>query len=85
MRIERGDHAADRFRQQLFIFHRLDVVGLDQAIHVGQLAQLVERQGRAGLLRMGRQLERCRHADQDAHADQPEMLCFHAHVDPCCT
>ncbi len=87
VRVERGHHAADGFGEQFLVFDRLDVVGLDQAIHIGQLAQLVQwqRRGGAGFLCIGGQLERRRHTQHHPHANQPEPLCFHAHVYPVVT
>ena len=49
MRVERGDHAGNGFGQQFLVFDVLDVIGLDQAEYVGQLAQFFERQRRAGV------------------------------------
>jgi hypothetical protein len=81
MGVERGDHAADGFGQEFLVLDRFDIIGLDQAIDIGQLAQFVERQRRAQVvLGVGRKLERNGHAGHHAKADQPETLRFIAHA-----
>jgi hypothetical protein len=59
VRIQAGDHAADRFGDELLIFHRLDVALLDRVVDLGKRPQLFERQGGRGIaLGPGRQIER---------------------------
>ena len=80
MGVERGDHAGNGVFQQLLVFHRLDVIGLDQAKHIGQLAQLFQRQGRLdGLLRHGRKLQRHGDAGHHAQANQAGIFEFAHH------
>ena len=43
MRIEPGKHPGDRFLHQLLVVDRLDVVLLDRAEDLGELADLFER------------------------------------------
>ena len=43
MRVQTGQHAGDRLLHQLAILDRLDVVGLDGAEHLGELADLLQR------------------------------------------
>ena len=81
MRVQRRDHAGNGFRQEFLVFHLLDIIGLDQAEDVGQLAQLVERQrGIRDFLRHGRELQR--HADTGQHAqtDQADTFDFDTHI-----
>ncbi len=47
MRVEPREHAVDRLGDQLLVLDRLDVVGLDGAEHLGEGAQLLDRQSRA--------------------------------------
>ena len=49
MRIEAGEHAVDGFGDELLVLDRLDVVGLDRAEHLGERAQLLDRQRRPSL------------------------------------
>src|SRR5207237_3806036 len=44
VRIEAGEHAVDRFLEELAILDRLDVVALDAAEHLAEEAQVVDRQ-----------------------------------------
>jgi hypothetical protein len=75
MRIERGHHAGDGLGQQLLVFDRFDVVGFDQAEHIGQLAQLFQRQRRVHrLLRHRRELQRDGNASHHTQSDQTGIL-----------
>ena len=81
MRVQRRDHAGNGFRQEFLVFHLLDIIGLDQAEDVGQLAQLVERQrGIRDFLRHGRELQRHADAGQHAQTDQADTFDFDTHV-----
>ncbi len=44
VRVEAGEHAVDRLGDELLVLDRLDVVGLDRAEHLGERAQLLDRQ-----------------------------------------
>jgi hypothetical protein len=83
MRVERIHHAGDGVRQQLLVVDLLDIIALDQGVHVGQLAQLVQRQRRlAAFLRQCRVLDRGGHPGHHAEADQTDVLEFLAHAIP---
>jgi hypothetical protein len=56
MRIEPRQHAVDGLGDELLVLHRLDVVRLDRAEHLGEGAQLLDRQ-RAARLEVGDGLE----------------------------
>ena len=63
VRIEPGDHAADGFGDELFVLDVFDVVGLDRAKDVGELAKLLEGQHSAlAALGDGRQADAHQHA-----------------------
>ena len=80
MGVERGDHAGNGVFQQFLVFHGFDVIGLDQAKHIGQLAQLFQRQGRLdGFLRHGGKLQRHGDAGHHAQADQAGIFEFAHH------
>jgi hypothetical protein len=80
VRVERGHHAGDGLGQQLLVVDVFDVVGLDQAKHVGQLAQFFQRQRAArDFLRDGGKLERGGNTSHHAEADQADVLDFVAH------
>src|SRR5712692_4296994 len=53
VRIEPGEHAADRFGDELLVLDRLDVARLDRAEHFGKGAQLIDRQREARRLALG--------------------------------
>jgi hypothetical protein len=79
VRVEAGHHAADRVGDQLLLVDRLDVIGLHQAEHVGQLLHFLQRQGRrAG---RGLQLHRGERAGDGAQGDQACDFEFRAHDD----
>jgi hypothetical protein len=75
VRIQPGEHAADRVGDQLLVLHRLDVALLDRVEDVGIGAQLVDRQrqGRAAV-GVGGEIE----ADHDPghHAGHDEAELF---------
>ena len=75
MRVERADHAGDGVGEQLLVVDRLDVVGFDQPVHVGQLAQFLDRHARFDrLLRQRRELHGNGHAGDQAEADEAGVL-----------
>ena len=43
MRIERGDHAADRFLHELLVVHVVHVLALDALVDFGEQARLLPR------------------------------------------
>ena len=43
MRVQAGNHARDSVSDELFLVHRLYIVGLDHAEHCGELLQLFKR------------------------------------------
>src|SRR5690606_36536834 len=53
VRVEVAEHALDGVLQQGLVVHRLDVGGLDAVHHLGEGAQLVERQRRLAAGRGG--------------------------------
>ena len=75
-------HAVDRFGDELLVLDRLDVVALDRAEHLGERAQLLDRQRQRAASRCATageiqadSMTRCQHADQD----QACLLEFAAH------
>ena len=68
--IEPGQHAADRFRDELLVLHRLDVARFDRAEHFGEGAQLIDRKRetrRFALRHRGEvqaEQDSCQHTDQ---------------------
>jgi hypothetical protein len=75
VRVERGDHAADRLGHQLALLDRFDVVGLDQAIRIGQLAQAGNRHAVGDrLVGQRRELHRGGDADDHPEGDQAGIL-----------
>jgi hypothetical protein len=71
VRVEPREHAGDGLLHELLVVHRLDVVGLDRAEHVGELADFLERDGALGVAeRVGRNADTDQHAGDRADADQ---------------
>src|SRR5258706_16017312 len=70
VRIEPGQHAADRFRDELFVLYRLDVARLDPAEHFGKGAQLVYRKREARRFALSHRGEVQAEQDSCQHADQ---------------
>ena len=58
MRIERGDHAADRFLHQLVVVDVVDVFALDALVDFGEQARLFPGQA-CGQDRVGLRLAAC--------------------------
>ena len=81
VRVETRQHAADCLFDQLAVIDRLDIVGLDGAEHVGELADLFERDRAAAIAeRVGGNTQADRHTGHSADADQSETTptCAHA-------
>ena len=73
MRVEAGQHAVDRFGDELLVLDRLDVVALDRAEHLGEGAQLLDRQRRARrALGDRREIEADQNAGDGADDDQAD-------------
>src|SRR6266571_669579 len=76
MRIEPGEHAADRFGDELLVLDRLDIVVFDRAEHLGKGAQLVHRQRKARRLALSHGGEVEAEQDPRQHADQHQAGLF---------
>jgi predicted Zn-dependent protease with MMP-like domain len=75
MGVERADHAGDRLGEELAALHRLDVVGLDEAVGIGEPAQAVHGHAVGDrFLRQRRQLHRDRDAEDYARGDEADVL-----------
>ena len=85
VRIEARQHAVDGFGDELFVFHRLDVIAFDTVEHLGEGAQLFNRQrqhgaGGAIALRHRREIKADGDADHDAGNDETELTQFVTHL-----
>ena len=84
MRIKRSNHARDSFGQQLLVFDVLNVVGFDQAEHIGELAQLFHWQRRANVLLCQRiKLHRTCDAGDQSKTDQADVFKSATHLFTC--
>ena len=74
MRVEAGQHAVDGLGDQLLVLHRLDVVRLDRAEHLGEGAQLLDRQRRAaGAVGDGLEIQAHQDPGDGAQEDQSDV------------
>jgi hypothetical protein len=81
MRIETGQHAVDRLGDEPLVVDRFDVVAFHASEHLGERAQLLDRQGReTGVLLCDRgKIEADCDTHQDADHNQADVMQFVTH------
>ena len=81
VRIEAGDHPVDGFADEFLVRDGFDVICLDLAEHIGQHAQIVERQTeRCFAIGDGREVQRQHDAGRDPQSDQPRLFPKLSHI-----
>ena len=78
MRIQAGQHAVDGFGDKLFVFYRLDIIAFHAVEHLGERAQLFDRQRQhrargAVALCHRRKIKADGNADQHAGDDKTKL------------
>ena len=81
--IEPGQHAADRFRDELLVLHRLDVARFDRAEHFGEGAQLIDRKRETRRFALRHRGEVQAEQDSCQHADQHQAGLSNVGPGPC--
>ena len=71
VRIERRDHAADRFLHQGVVIDLIDVIALDAFVDLGEETRLLPRQPRAAGGRLAVRRQRVRPVGEHAAAESP--------------
>ena len=83
MRVESREHAGNGLGDELLVVDGLDVVALDAPEHLGERAQLVDRQRRrSARLRDRGQIERNHYAQHYAERENSQLPHFSTHVWP---
>ncbi|KAF1858337.1 hypothetical protein Lal_00014841 [Lupinus albus] len=79
VRVERAYHAGNALREQLAVFHRLDVVGTQRVVGVGQLVQALDGHAVDRLAGQGRVLHRDADPEDHTECDEGGVLEAGAH------